>query len=192
MSDYTGVGSHSLLQGISPTQGSNQGLGHCGQILYQLSHKGSPIILEWIAYPISRGSSWPRNRTRVSCIAGRFFTNWAMREALGTWNSVLITITRWALCCAVLSHSGVRLCNPATVGLFVAHQAAVSMGLLRKGYWSGLQFSFPGELFQSKDQSHVSLHWQADSLPLRHLGRLQSYANHLISDIRFPMSDQRW
>ena len=76
MSDYTGVGSHSLLQGISPTQGSNQGLGHCGQILYQLSHKGSPIILEWIAYPISRGSSWPRNRTRVSCIAGRFFTNW--------------------------------------------------------------------------------------------------------------------
>ena len=32
-------------------------------------------------YPISRGSFWPRNRTRVSCIAGGFFTNWAMREA---------------------------------------------------------------------------------------------------------------
>ena len=34
----TGVGSHSLLQRIFPTQGSNPGLLHCGQILYQLSH----------------------------------------------------------------------------------------------------------------------------------------------------------
>ena len=39
----TGVGSLSLLQGIFPTQGSNPGLPHCGQILYQLSHKGSPL-----------------------------------------------------------------------------------------------------------------------------------------------------
>ena len=78
----TGVGSLALLQGIFPTQGSNPGLQHCRQILYQLSHKGSPRILEWVAYPFSRRSSWPRNRTRVSCIAGRFFTNWATREAL--------------------------------------------------------------------------------------------------------------
>jgi len=38
----TGVGSHFLLQGIFPTQGSNPGLLHCRQILYQLSHQGSP------------------------------------------------------------------------------------------------------------------------------------------------------
>ena len=38
-------------------------------------------ILEWIAIPFSRGSSWPRDRTQVSCIAGRFFTSWATREA---------------------------------------------------------------------------------------------------------------
>ena len=38
----TGVDSLSLLQGIFPTQGSNPGLPHCRQILYQLSHKGSP------------------------------------------------------------------------------------------------------------------------------------------------------
>jgi len=74
------VGSLSLLKGMFPTQGSNPGLPHCGQILYQLSHKGSPRTLEWIAYPFSRGSSRPRNRTRVSCIAGGFFTNWALRE----------------------------------------------------------------------------------------------------------------
>ena len=77
----TGVGSHSLLQGILPTQGLNPGLLHCGWILYCLSHQGSPRILEWVAYPFSRGSSQPRNWTGISCIAGAFFTNWAIREA---------------------------------------------------------------------------------------------------------------
>ena len=39
-------------------------------------------ILEWVAFPFSRGSSQPRNQTGVSCTAGRFFTNWAIMEAL--------------------------------------------------------------------------------------------------------------
>ena len=69
--------------GIFPTQGSNPGLPHCRQILCQLSHKRSPRILEWVAYPFSSGSSQPRDRTGVSCIAGRFFTNWAI------WNCQL-------------------------------------------------------------------------------------------------------
>ena len=77
----TGVGYHALLQRIFPTQGSNPGLPHCRWILYQLSYKGNPRILEWVAYPLSSGSSQPRNGTRVSCIAGGFFTNWAIREA---------------------------------------------------------------------------------------------------------------
>ena len=77
----TGVGSLSLLQRIFPTQGLNTGLLHHRQILYQLSHRGSPRILEWIAYPFSSGSSWPRNQTTVSCITGGFFTNWAIRDA---------------------------------------------------------------------------------------------------------------
>ena len=74
-----GVGSLSCLQGIFPTQWSNPGLPHCRQIPYQLSHKESPRILEWVAYPFSSGSSWSRNQTGVSCIAGGFFTNWAIR-----------------------------------------------------------------------------------------------------------------
>ena len=79
-SQHTGVGSHSFLQGIFPTQGSNPGLLHCKWILYQLSHKGHcPRTLEWVAYPFSSRSSWPRNWTRVSCIAGRFYTDWAIR-----------------------------------------------------------------------------------------------------------------
>ena len=52
------------------------------QILYQLSHKGSPRILEWVTYPFSSGSSWPRDQTRVSCIAGGFFTSWAMPNVI--------------------------------------------------------------------------------------------------------------
>ena len=37
-------------------------------------------ILEWVAFPFSSRSSQPRDWTQVSCIAGKFFTNWAMRE----------------------------------------------------------------------------------------------------------------
>ena len=38
------------------------------------------FALEWVAYPFSRRSSQPRNRTGDSCIVGRFFTNWTTRE----------------------------------------------------------------------------------------------------------------
>ena len=94
------------------------------QILYCLSHQGSPYtllycsvtqscptlcdpvdcsppgssvrgilqarILEWVAIPFSKGSSWPRDRTRVSCTAGRHFTLWATKEAKCTWHNGLI------------------------------------------------------------------------------------------------------
>ena len=64
------------------TQGLNPSLPHCRRILYQLSHQGSARILEWVAFPFSSGSSQPRNWTRVSCIAGGFFTNWAIKELM--------------------------------------------------------------------------------------------------------------
>ena len=79
----TGVGCHALLQGIFPTLALNLHLLcllHCMRILYCLSHQGSTRILEWVAYPFSRGTSWPRNRTGVSCIAGRFFTIYQWRR----------------------------------------------------------------------------------------------------------------
>ena len=96
----TGMGSLSLLQGIFPTQGSNPDLLHCRQILYQLSHKGSPRILEWVAYPFSSGSSWPRNWTRISCTGGGFFTNWAPRGThMNVINSVKFVLKTWKLTC---------------------------------------------------------------------------------------------
>ena len=81
-SKNTAVGCHALLQGIFPTQGLNPGLLHCRQILDSVSHQESPRILEWVAYPFSRGSSQPRNWTRISHIAGGFCTSWATKEAL--------------------------------------------------------------------------------------------------------------
>ena len=47
----SGVGCQARLQGIFPIQGSNSDLPHCKRILHHLSHKGSPRILEWVAYP---------------------------------------------------------------------------------------------------------------------------------------------
>ena len=63
--------------GTFSTLGLNPGLPHCMWILYQLSHKGSLRILEWVVYPFSSGSSQSSNRTRISCVAGRFLTSWA-------------------------------------------------------------------------------------------------------------------
>ena len=49
-------------------------------IPYQLSHQGSPGILEWVAFPLFRGSSQPRDQTQVSHIAGGVFTSWVIRK----------------------------------------------------------------------------------------------------------------
>ena len=112
-SQNTGVGSCYLFQGIFPTQGSNPDLPNCRWILYELSYKGSPRILECVAYPFSSGSSQPRNQTGVSCIAGRFFTNWAIREAIS-----VVQFSSFAQLCPTL-------CDPvnhSTPGLPVHHQ----------------------------------------------------------------------
>ena len=77
----TGVGCHALLQGIFPSQRLNPHLLHCRWILYCLSYQGRLKILEWGAYPFSRGTALPRNWTKVSCIVGGFFTISATQEA---------------------------------------------------------------------------------------------------------------
>ena len=43
-------------------------------------------ILEWVAFPFSRGYSQARDQTQVSHIAGGFFTSWATREAQEYWS----------------------------------------------------------------------------------------------------------
>ena len=107
----------SLLQGIFPTQGSHPGLPHCMWILYQLGQRGSPRILEWVAYLFSSRSSWSRNWTGVSCIAGGFFTNWAIcmsvlrRTCMASWDK---TLHRYSLPNEVLQIPGSL--NPHEMG----------------------------------------------------------------------------
>ena len=51
-------------------------------------------ILEWVAFPFSKGSSQPKDRTQVSHIAGRFFTSWATREVQEYWGGQPIPLQR--------------------------------------------------------------------------------------------------
>ena len=62
----TGVGNLSLLQGIFPTQGSNPGLPHCRQILYQLSHQGNPELYMLRLCNMNRFDTWYALRTFTS------------------------------------------------------------------------------------------------------------------------------
>ena len=54
-------------------------------------------IQEWVAISFSRGSSWPRDRPQVSCIAGSHFNLWATMEAHGhtNYNYLQRTINQW-------------------------------------------------------------------------------------------------
>ena len=83
-------------------------------------------ILEWIASPFSRRSSWSRDRTQVSCTAHRFFTIWATRKISARVK--------------VKSLSRVHLfATPWTV----AYQTPPSMGFSRQEYWSGVPLPPP-------------------------------------------------
>jgi len=66
---------HSVVSdSLRPTDWSSPGLSVHGI--------SQAIIREWVAISFSRGSSQPRDRTRVSCISRRIFYHWATREAL--------------------------------------------------------------------------------------------------------------
>ena len=125
----TRAGSQFILLGIFPTQGSNSGLLHHRQILYCLSHQGSTRILEWVVYTFSSRSCWPRNRTRVSCIAGGFLTSWATREAplhICKYTQILNFVQFSAsVQFSSVTQSCPTLCDPmnhSTPGLPVHHQ----------------------------------------------------------------------
>ena len=58
----------------------------CNSMVYTVHGILQARILEWVSFPFSRGSSQPRGQTQVSCIAGRFLTSQATREAQEYWN----------------------------------------------------------------------------------------------------------
>ena len=84
-------------------------------------------ILQWVAIPFSRGSSQPRGRTGVSCIAGRFFTIWATREADRNVNYVLFRKVVFVfLLLEALNSMKFRdhffLSIPSVCGIIIAHE----------------------------------------------------------------------
>ena len=98
-------------------------------------------ILEWVAILFSRGSSQPRDRTWVSCIAGGFFTTRAISE-----------LSKCESANAKLLQSCYTWCKPMNC---VAHQAPLSMGFSRQEYWSGLPFPSLG-FSRPMDQTGMS------------------------------------
>ena len=198
--DYTG---HGILQarilewvvfptskGSFQTRDQTQVPHHCRQILYQLSHQGSPRILEWVAYTSTRGSSsQTRDWTQDSCIAGRFFTRWATEKPhsrlttkswvpicqhrLSPLGPLWLTLTypsghHCPLLCYLCAHLHLTHCDPMTV----ARQAPPSMGFSRQEYWSGLSCPPPGDLPDPgiEPASPVSPAWQADLYPPSYWG----------------------
>ena len=133
----TGVGSHPLLQGIFPTQGSNLGLLRCRGILYQLrwgegevsqscptlcgpvdcSLPGSSVhgilqarILEWLAISFSRGSSQPRDRTWVSCVAYITFPVCRLSEPPGEVPVIWFgAVTKYQVFCYISGYNRLKL-----------------------------------------------------------------------------------
>ena len=90
-------------------------------------------ILEWVAFPFSRGSSQPRDWTQASCIAGGFFTSWA------TWRGIIIC-RQTGLSETSLSRSEKNLC--ITVCLLTQHFIIFSYNILLLSPKNSLQTSW--------------------------------------------------
>ena len=148
-------------------------------------------ILEWVAISFSKGSSWPRDQTWVSWIAGMFITIWGTREALCKLleeeiprgkvekDAEIQEMVEWPKCkgqkkkkknavnimqlCHVVVVWSLNLAWLFVIPRIVAWQPPLSMGFPRQGFWSGLPFPPPGYLLSSGRDS-VSPTWQVDSL----------------------------
>ena len=92
-----------------------------------------------------------------------------------------------------------RLCPTFAIPWTVAHQAPLSMGFSRQEYWSGLPCPAAGDLsdpviFLTQGSNWCLLgllHWEADSLPLRHLGGpLHCLGEGICREIRNPARTQ--
>ena len=115
-------------------------------------------ILERVAMPFSRGSSLPRDRPWVSCIAVRFFTIWATREA-----QVKMCV---CVCVCVFSY----LVASEFLRPIMACQVPLSMEFSRQEYWSGLPYLSPEDLHDLEIEFR-SPALQSDSLPTERPGK---------------------
>ena len=93
-------------------------------------------ILEWVAIPFSRGSSWPRDQTRAFCIASHQGSLFMIKVKVKSLSHVRLFVTPWT----------------------VAYQAPPSMGFSRQECWSGLPFPSPRKVppSQPRNRTRVS------------------------------------
>ena len=109
-------------------------------------------IMECVAISFSRGPSWPRNQTHVSCIGRQILYHWASREALlcAVWKKVKSEMLVAKLCLTFCNH--------------VDSTPPLSTGFSRQEHWSGLPFPSPGALHNPGIEPR-SPALRADSLP---------------------------
>ena len=122
-------------------------------------------ILEWVAFPFSRGSSQPRDRTQVSSIAGRFFTSWATREAQEYLEVNIVTIwdrppgvgvgciLTWDECVCVLNRFSCFWLFVAP--WIVAYQAPLPMEILQARILEWVALPSSRGSSQTRDQTHI-------------------------------------
>ena len=90
--------------------------------------------LEWVSFPSSRGSSWPRDRIQISCIAGRLFSVWAPGKPYVNISKSISDYTHSYIHCAVDAEpqSGVWLSETAgTAARHAPLSSGISQSLLK-------------------------------------------------------------
>ena len=132
----TGVGCHFLLQEIFPTQELNPGLPHCRQMLYRLSHQGSPLAAAAAAKSLQ---SCPTLCNPMGCSLPGFSVHGILKARTLEWVTISFSnVWKWKV--KVKSFSCVRLlATPWTA----AYQAPPSMGFSRQQYWSEVSLPSP-------------------------------------------------
>ena len=101
----------------------------CNPVDYTVHGILQVSILEWVAFPFSRGSSQPRDGTQASCIVGGFFTSWASEEAHDTYYLVanLPIIRAHVIDDILLYVSDLRASSPSLNSLCSGHISLLSI-----------------------------------------------------------------
>ena len=105
----TGVGCHTLLQGIFQTQGQNPGLLYCRQILYHLSQQGIKYLYCYLQNRITSGigqSDYPQVFRREADV---FYGNKFQKQCKASRNKQLINFILWAILCSVMKSCTILL-----------------------------------------------------------------------------------
>ena len=131
-----------------------------GSSIHGISQAG---MVEWIAISFSKGSSQPRNRTQVSCIAGKFFTDWATWETQAQLEKGPGPSSR-------IDGDIVLDCDLSKLTYVAPPQDALVLGGGAWGRWLGLNEGMgwhPGEWIWCPHESHRELVSTQGGLPPR-------------------------